>query len=185
MAADQKQEIFTPDQIRVVDLAVSTAEDLVCNYYKMSTSEWIRTRYDVRTLADLGRHEIVNGPFAQIIRYKGQKNNAALSSASFDFYKMCLQDHSILSALRNSRALRLLPFSLYIVTHELIHIVRFGKFLQNFDASPEEKIVEEARVHRITHDILSCVRQPGIGEVFEFYRNWRLPLEELGSYQPE
>ena len=50
--------------------------------------------------------------------------------------------------------MQLFPFCLYIVTHELIHIVRFSKFLQRFDASPSEKLSEDEkrRYGGIIHD---------------------------------
>jgi hypothetical protein len=138
--------IFKPDQLSAVTHAVGTAEDLVSNHYKMTTSEWLRPKYDVRTLAELEPGEVVDGPFAQIIRYRGRPKQASLSSATYDFYKICLQDHAILAALQKNPALRLLPFALYIITHELIHIVRFSRFLQGFDASPEERLAEDLAV---------------------------------------
>jgi hypothetical protein len=68
---------------------------------------------------------------------------------------------------------------LYITTHELIHIVRFSKFLQNFHASPDEKQSEEKRVHDKTHEILSDIKLCGMPEVFEFSKSWRIPLDNL------
>ena len=79
----------------------------------------------------------------------------------------------------NFRQLELLPFTLYILTHELIHIVRFSKFLQNFNAKPEERIAEESRVHELTHKILRPVRIEGLPEVLNFYVQWREPIDEL------
>ena len=149
------------------------AEELVSNHFKMSPNEWLRPRYDVKTLADLSDAEIVTGPFAQIIRYQGQRKGSALGSDSYDFYKICLQDQTILSTLHCERNLTLEPFSLYIITHELIHIVRFSKFLQNFEASPDETFAEEKRVHTITHRICSAVRLDGMDHVLAFYRQWR------------
>ncbi|MCK7513650.1 MAG: hypothetical protein MZV70_62960 [Desulfobacterales bacterium] len=64
--------VFQPDQLSAVTHAVGMAEDLVSNHYKMTTSEWLRPKYDVRTLAELEPGEVVDGPFAQIIRYHGQ-----------------------------------------------------------------------------------------------------------------
>lgn len=156
------------------------AEELVSNHYKMSASQWLHRRYDVKTLAELKPAEIVDGPFAQIIRYEGQRKGSQLGSDAYDFYKICLQDHAILSALRDSAGLALMPFGLYIISHELVHIVRFSKFLQNFDASPDEKLAEEHRVHHITHQILAPVRLPGIEAVLAYYDRWRTPLEHLG-----
>jgi hypothetical protein len=174
-----KQKEFSSNQIKTVNKAVEMAEELVSNFYKMSASEWLRPKYDVKTLADLSPDEILNEPFAQIIRYKGQLRDTSLGSSAYDFYKICLQDHSILLALDRTPSLQLFPFSLYIVTHELIHIVRFSKFLQSFDASPDEKIVEETRVHEDTHQVLQNVHVQGLPSVLDFYHQWRQPIDKL------
>jgi hypothetical protein len=174
---------FDSNQIDIVNDSTAMAEDLVSTYYKMSANQWLRPMYDVKTLADLAPDEIVQGPFAQIIRYEGQRSDASLGSSSFDFYKICIQDHSILSALNQSPDIKLFPFTLYIVTHELIHIVRFKNFLQNFMATPQEKMVEETKVHDTTHAILRKVPMDGISDVLNFYRKWREPIEEM--YQPK
>lgn len=155
------------------------AEELVSNFYKMSASQWLGPRYDVKTLAELNPGEILDGPFAQIIRYKGRPQNTSLGSSTYDFYKICLQDHTILSTVNISPNIDLQPFALYIITHELIHIVRFSKFLQNFDASPAERMVEEKRVHQRTHEILKPIRIKGLSNVLEFYYDWRVPYEGL------
>jgi hypothetical protein len=175
----QIRATFDPEQLCIVTHAVGMAEELVSNHYKMSASQWLRPKYDVKTLADLAPPEIVDGPFAQIIRYQGQPKEASLSSSAYDFYKICLQDHAILSALRQNPSLPLLAFTLYIITHELIHIVRFSKFLQGFDASPDERLAEEQRVHDRTHEILKGLKLPGLPDVLRFYRDWRRAYEQI------
>lgn len=175
----ENRKEFSSDQIKTINKAVEMAEELVSNFYKMSASEWLRPKYDVKTLADLNPDEILNEPFAQIIRYKGQRKDTSLGSSAYDFYKICLQDHSILLTLDRTSDLQLFPFTLYIVTHELIHIVRFNKFLQNFDASPNEKMAEEARVHDDTHQILKDVQVQGLSAVLDFYHQWRQPIDRL------
>ena len=165
--------VFDPEQMETVNLAVTLAEELVSNHFKMSPNQWLRPKYDVKTLMDLSEAEIIDGPFAQIIRYQGQRKGSALGSDSYDFYKICLQDHTIQKALLRDRLLILEPFSLYIIAHELIHIVRFSKFLQNFEANPDEKLAEEKRVHAITHHICSHIKIDGMGHVLGFYRQWR------------
>lgn len=172
-------ERFDADQIQIINESVALGEELVSNHFKMSVAEWLRLRYDIKTLDDLTGDEIVDGPFAQVIRYEGKRTDRQLGSAAYDFYKICLQDHAILAAIKGTTELSLPPFSLYIITHELIHIVRFCKFLQNFDASPEERIAEEGRVHARTHDILSAIPISGIEPVFKFYDEWRRPIDSL------
>ena len=175
----KKLETFNRIQINTVNSSVAMAEELVSNFYKMSASQWLRPMYDIKTLADLNPEEIVCGPFAQIIRYRGQQKNTFLGSSLYDFYKICLQDHSILSALKRFPDIKLFAFTLYIITHELIHIVRFSRFLQNFDASPDEKMAEERRVHKSTNKILKQVKISGLPDVFKFYNRWQTDFDEL------
>jgi hypothetical protein len=164
---------FKRSHIQIVKEAVALAEELVSNFYKMSPTEWLRPKYDVKTAADLSSNEIIDGPFAQIIRYEGKLKDTSLGSATYDFYKICLQDHAILAAMENNPYLKLFAFILYIVTHELIHIIRFSKFLQNFDASPTERMAEETRVHELTREILRPVRVKGLSNVLQFFNEWR------------
>ena len=170
---------FQSDQTLRINDAVALAEELVSNHYKLSATQWLRRTYDVRTAVDLAPEEIVAGPFAQVIRYEGRKADADLRSESFDFYKICLQDHAILETLDKTPALALFPFGLYIITHELIHIVRFTKFLQRFVVTDEERHIEEVRVHDKTHEILEPARIPGMAAVFSFYARWRADFDSL------
>ena len=170
---------FKKKDIVVVNDAVARAEEMTFDAYKMSFAQWRRRCYDVKTLVDLRPEEIVHGPFAQIIRYVGQKSDSFLGSSQYDFYKICLQDHAIITALHKNSGLDLFPFMLYIVCHELIHVIRFTTFLQSFDATDNEKIEEEARVHQKTHDILATYAIQGMETVFEFYRAWQGPMDEL------
>jgi hypothetical protein len=180
MAQNRQQIAFSQEQLLTVNQAVFMAEELVSEHYKMSGSQWLRQRYDIVTLSDLVPEEIVSGPFAQIIRYEGKRKGASLGSELYDFYKICLQDHAILRILKERSDLALLPLCLYVISHELIHIVRFSKFLQNFNASEEEKLAEERRVHDITHHILSTVNLPQISAVLNYFHQWRVPLEDMG-----
>lgn len=170
---------FKKAELVIVNEAVGIAEEITGNAYKLSPSEMAGYRYDVKTAADLNRDEIVRGPFAQIVRYVGRRAGSSLTSSEFDFYKVCLQDHNVLSALKRFPELTLRPFMVYIVTHELVHIIRFIKFLQAFDASPEEKMVEEIRVHEKTMALLKAAQMPGMGAVFDFYRAWQGPIDDL------
>jgi hypothetical protein len=170
----EKLEKFNPEQMEIVNNSAAMAEELVSDFYKMSASQWLRPKYDIKTLVDLSPDEIVHGPFAQIIRYGGQRHNSPLGSSTYDYYKICLQDQTILSTLIKSPQIKLFPFILYIVTHELIHIVRFSKFLQRFNASNEEMIEEEARVHEVTRALLVVVQVSGMKDVLKFYEKWSL-----------
>ena len=170
---------FTHTQLVAVNNAVAMAEELVSDHYKMSASQWLHPKYDVKTLIDLADDEVVSGPFAQIIRYEGKLKDGVLGSSAYDFYKICIQDHAILGTLETHPKMNLFPFVLYVVTHELVHIVRFSRFLQNFNASVAEKLTEERRVHGITHEILAPVNSHGMGVVLDFYSTWHTPIDGL------
>ena len=179
MHNSEKLRKFNGKQLKIVNKAAEMAEELVSDYHKISASQWLRRRYDIKTLADLSPEEIVSGPFAQVIRYKAHPKDSCLGSAAYDFYKICLQDNSILAVISDFNAIKLCPFTLYIITHELIHIVRFSEFLQNFNASHEEKLAEETRVHNNTHEILKSVKLPGISNVLKFYDKWRVSVDKF------
>lgn len=170
-------QYFNTYQIQIVTESISLAEELVSNHYKISASQWLRFKYDIKTLAYLSKNEIVFGPFAQVVRYEGKPKDSLLGSATYDYYKICLQDHAILSVVNDSSSIELYPFCLYIVTHELVHIVRFCKFLQNFNATEEEKLSEESRVHKKTKEILQPVPVKGLDAVLAFYDQQWMFLE--------
>ncbi len=165
-------ETFSERQIATVNQAVCLAEDIVSEHYKMSQAQWLRNRYDVKTLVQLDESEIVFGPYAQIVRYAGRKSDSQLGSGMFDFYKICLQDHAILKALKENKRLKIEPFLLYIIAHELIHVIRFGQFIQFFDANDEQRGVEEEYVHQRTEEILRKIHMIGMEYVFGFYKTF-------------
>lgn len=173
----QSVTAFDAGQMAVVSQAVAMAEDLVSDHYKLSATQLRQLNYDVKTRADLADHEIVADHFAQIVRYRAEKHNAVLITSAQDFYKVCIQDHSILACLKDHTEMALYPFLLYVICHELVHVVRFKRFQQQFHVPDELKCAEETRVHRITHEILCPRKIKGMGPVFAFYENWLTATE--------
>jgi hypothetical protein len=174
-------QYFSPHQLEKVTRAVELAEELISNHYKLSTSQLRKLHYDVKTLADLTEEEVVDGHFAQIVKYKRKRKNVLRETEAEDFYRICLQDHSILAALAENPELEFLAFLLYIVCHEMVHVVRFRRFLQQFDASADEKLDEERRVHAKTREILSPLSLHGIDGVLAFYRDWHTQPPQAGE----
>ncbi|MBC2703027.1 hypothetical protein [Desulfobacula sp.] len=165
---------FNKEELLKVDEAVKVSEEIVNNFYKMSSGQWLKNRYDIKTAKDLVPHECVDGPFAQVVKYEGRKKDVSLGSSLFSLYKVCLQDYAILSTVEKKEDLSLEPFLLYILTHELVHVVRFSKFKQRYENKNEADVTldEERKVHQLTHIILKPVLVPGLSEVFEFYKDW-------------
>ena len=171
--------MFSPAEIQVISQAVEIAEDVTANHFKISTAQWKHVRYDIRTLAELSPDEIADYAFAQITRYSGKSD--LHRQRHYDFFKICLQDQNIMAAVARDERVKLLPLCVYVVTHELIHIVRFCKFLQSFDAEPPERQREEMRVHEITQKVLGSLKLPHLDYVLQVYRDYQF-MEQLKDH---
>lgn len=179
MADGDTMQMFDSSQLEEIQEAASMAEDLVYNYYKLPSGQRNHPRYDVVTRCSLNMDEIIIGPLAQVIRYEGKPRNSSLGSLTYDFYKICLHDYTILTELVRFPHLSLFPVILYLVTHELIHVVRFSKFLQNFNAAKDDRLIEEKRVHEITRKILYPVNVVGLSSVLAHSEKWLNSLDNL------
>lgn len=164
---------FRQEEIIVLREAIEISEELISDFYKISTSEWKRYRYDIQTLKDLREEEITDSAFAQIRRYARSPQHKLRGSEIGDFFKICLQDHLIRQAIRRDSHIQLLPLATYIVIHELVHVVRFAKFLQRFHATDAEREIEEKLVHALTHQVLEFRKIRGLSEVLHAFRDCR------------
>ena len=172
---------FGHDEIVVLRQAIEFSEEIISDFYKLSTSEWKRYRYDIQSLKDLQVEEIIDIAFAQIRRYQRGPHQRLRGSEPGDFFKICLQDHVIRKAIQRDTEIRLLPLSTYIVTHELIHVVRFARFLQRFDSTPMEQDAEERRVHDLTFQLLVRCTISGSEAVLSAFRDCRTMETFVGN----
>ncbi len=165
---------FHPRQKEFLQEATVIAEEMTSDFFKLSPDHWRRARYDILTLEGLEEEEISSHALALVAKYHGCHRDRVLKSAFFDFYRICVQDHNILKALDTCPDLSLLPLLLYIITHELVHVVRFSQFLALFEASEEQKQEEETRVHRLTQTILAPLNSRELPRVIRYYEdNWQ------------
>jgi hypothetical protein len=166
-------QFFDRKQLGILGDSLDIAEDATCNYYKLSLSQWKRHRFDIKTLSGLFGEDIKDNVFALLKRYeKDDKAEADSFYKRRDFYIICMQDHQILRALRRDKDLKLLPLLSYVLTHELVHIVRFCNFHVSFDTREEHnRLREEKIVHQKTYEILQKLSLPNMDYI-------------LGSYMP-
>ena len=164
---------FYAEEIGILAQAIEISEDLISDFYKISTSEWKRYRYDIQSLRDLHEEEVTDIAFAQIRRYQQRPGERTRGSEPGDFFKICIQDHVVRKAVERDPHIELFPLTAYIVIHELIHVVRFAKFLQRFDSTPAEQEAEEKRVHALTFDLLQKPRIKGLTEVLAAFQDCR------------
>ena len=145
---------FDSQEILTVSKALEIAEEKIGDYYQFSSGQWRRHRFDVKTLTDLRDYEITPNAFALLNKCSRAIDGYESKTRSRDFYFICLQDHRILWALKRDRQIELLPLLVYILTHELVHIVRFCNFSQRFEILGTDRDKEERIVHATTYEIL-------------------------------
>jgi hypothetical protein len=111
---------------------------------------------------------------AQLFRYCPR--SPALSGGRADFWRVCLYDPAILNAMARED-LSLHPLLCYVLTHELIHVARFIRFIELFDQDKASRESEEALVHAQTSRLLADLAIPGLAKVRELFHGHGLPLD--------
>jgi hypothetical protein len=165
---------FKSQELEVVSRALDVAEDITANHYKFSAYQWKNLNYDLKTLLSLNSGEVEDGVFALLNRGVRILDDFDHNSKKRDFYFICLQDHHILRALKRDNRLGLFPLLIYILTHELIHVVRFCSYQQRFWTSTEEREKEEQVVHETTFKVLKDLSLPHMDYILDSYRNHRI-----------
>jgi hypothetical protein len=79
------ERYFNPSQMSLAKAAFDHAEKLVSNYYRFGLEAFRAYRYDIRTLAELETHEIQEGAFAHLCRYRYEKKGFPSDSRVFHF----------------------------------------------------------------------------------------------------
>jgi hypothetical protein len=161
---------FAKRDLLTIGDALDIAEDSIGNYFKLSNQQWKQIPYEIKTLESLTHDEITSAAFALLNKgFKSQDDYPWAHERQYVYF-ICLQDHLILKALKRDKGLSLLPLLVYVFTHELVHIVRFSKFVQRFDAMGQNREKEESLVHAKTFEILNKVSLPNLDYVLEAYR---------------
>jgi hypothetical protein len=145
---------FSAPQKDLVFKALNEAEAHTTGYYCIPPFRWEQLHYDMLTLEDHG-WEPIPDPMLARVRLLEQTG----IRKPFNFYRIELNDPSILSAAARENLLRgsdLYPFLVYILTHEMVHLVRLSTILDHrteaADPCDEE---EENRVRDVAYRILS------------------------------
>ena len=151
---------FNGSQLRMVAAASSRAAALVSGYYRVSPREWHRMPYEVRTRRSLASSEVTDAALAQTICYGFRTQVGETVVAQGELFRICLQDHVILEAAEEARcgSAGFRSLLTHVLTHELVHVVRFGQLMQHVDLPIELRLEEEMKVERATRAILASQR---------------------------
>jgi hypothetical protein len=160
---DRRQRFWVGD-------ALGTAEELAEKHFQVDLEDCERFPFDLQTLIHLKREEKTTRALAQVCKYEYRKEEHLQSVRKKLFYRICLQDDKILKTVKKEKIAILKPLLLYVVAHELIHVIRFSLDPGKFHLSPEEKKIEEKNVHRLTYELLRPMEDPKIEVLLERYR---------------
>lgn len=167
MASESVPSRFDPRHLQVLHRAVETAEDLTARFYCIPGREWPRYPYDLVTLADAPGPEA--RVFADVVRL-APKPSLARSLPVRTLYRIRLRDDVILDAVhRPIDGADLFPLLLYVVVHELVHVVRFGGGFAPFRAARSRRAEEEDRVHEITRGVLRPALDESLRTILDAY----------------
>lgn len=169
-------DLFKPHHTMAVDLSMVRAEEITGNHFHLPSFGPSRYLYEVVTLRDQTAEEQAPGAFAHLTRYSRKGRGDDLRSAPGHFYRICLQDDGILRTVER----RDVPFDLdalllYIMTHELIHIVRFERFQTPFDVDDRARQREEEAVHKLTYEVLRPLKDRKVESLLMHYESHRMP----------
>lgn len=155
-------------QLQLLAKLLKLAREITGDYYKLSNKEATGLPVEIRTLADLQEFEIHSG---QVLAYIARYGYADFRMGrSRDLYQVNLQDHNIMQRLATDEdCVEFSPLMLYVLTHELIHVIRFVKFLTPFHQGDSDKLLEERRVHSLTRKLLGQVPMRGMEKVLDRY----------------
>jgi hypothetical protein len=148
--------LFTGSDLMTICRAASLAERLTEKHFDLDKDHWKSEPYSIFTLKQVNRGLYEPDVFANVIRYKNRVDRQRKPVLT-ERYGIVLQDPNILRALLRPSHDDLWTMSLFVLTHELIHVVRFKKFNVDFFAEPDLRQTEEDLVQSITREILSGV----------------------------
>jgi hypothetical protein len=146
----REQAGFDLGQLALLQTALGRSETLVARGFRIPALPSQRYPYELVTLVDLKGPERAEEALAHLVIYARDRPRG-----TEHLYRICLQDDLILHRVaQNGREDGLEALLIYILTHELVHVVRFQRDEGSFMAAPEARQSEEAQVHQLTLALL-------------------------------
>ena len=160
---------FSASERELLRNAVEDAQALTGRFYHVSPREWAAHPFDVMTAGEAGNVDVDSmpaGALAAVVRVDLASRGRGRPSR---IYRIVVDEPRIVEAGRRRGAgVELGPLLLYLMAHEMVHVVRFGLLESRFDAKDRER--EEARVYALTERVLEPAMEPGLVRVVEAYR---------------
>jgi hypothetical protein len=162
---------FGLEQLALVNTSLGRSEALVSGWYRIPALPSKHYPYELVTLADQGDQERAPDALAHLVVYERRRR-----SGLEHLYRICLQDDQILRRVGESGGL-LGSLMVYVLTHELVHVVRFQRAEESFMVGQPGRQREEDQVHRITLELLERAGEPDWERLDRLYGNPVIPVQ--------
>lgn len=147
---------FTRSDRLVIQRAALLAERLTQDYFGLADDAWTRNPYGIFTIQEVDMSASCPIAFANVVRFEFPSGATDRHSGK-GRYGVVLHDPNILLALLRSSCHDLWTLGLFVLTHELTHIVRFRHYDVDFFAAGRDRDNEEATVGAMTREMLAGV----------------------------
>lgn len=173
------QSFFGDPELEMLRDIQPLAEELVGEYFQLTSFGPIKRCYDVITLQEKASECVEPQALAKLCRYDRSERPIDGSQRVSRFYRIALQDDAILG--RVTEGLKLRALLLYVLVHELIHIVRFESFQVFYDTTESTRMDEEITVHHLATQVLKSIWDQDIESVVEKLSPSRVDVVDLQS----
>jgi hypothetical protein len=153
----QQIMLFSASQRNLVAQALHDAEERTSRYYCIPPFRWQKLQFDLLTRGDAGWRPVPEGTLAEVLCFhRTGWIHGPVRERQHEFFRIQLNDESILRAAnRENFQANLYPFLVYILTHEMVHLVRLSTILDPEISEKTHRESEESRVQKISRQILS------------------------------
>jgi hypothetical protein len=159
------------------------AEERTSRYYCIPPYRWQQLKYDLVTRQDCEWEPLPDETLARVqqLHYVLPKQDSI-----YDFYRIQLNDPGILTAAqRENLEPDFYPFLVYILTHEMVHLVRLSTILPHAGEIRPSMEEEESRVQKVAFRILSNALDKGMRPILSKFCAGETPaahLRDLSSH---
>ncbi len=155
----KRQELnLSSDFLEEFSFILLLSELNVVDKFRLTPKELKKMHYEIYFLKEAA---FLKNKFASLLKLE---KFSWLPSQRREFYFLCLNQTKIFEWEKSF----LNELLLYILSHELIHLVRFIRYQSNFYA--KEKWEEEKKVHYLTKEILKDIKfLPHIKMVLDYF----------------
>jgi len=161
---------FNLEQLSLLHQCLRRGEALVARAFRIPALPSHQYPYELVTLADLSTVERAAHAFAHLVVYERQR-----PAGPEPLYRICVQDDVLLRRLGDGGPGWPAALLIYVLTHELVHVVRFQRAEGALDAEGESREREEDRVHQLTLALLAEAGEPEVQRLNALYGNPVIP----------